>query len=69
MKAPCIRICRTQPKLCLRGDLKIKLEPWMVGLGGLSAILRTEGSFVQFPVRARAWVTGQVPSWGRERGN
>ena len=22
----------------------------------------------QFPVRARAWVAGQVPSWGRMRG-
>ena len=27
---------------------------------GLSAGLQTKGSLVQFPVRARAWVAGQV---------
>ena len=31
--------------------------------------LRTKGSLVQFPVRAHAWVSGQVPSRGRLRGN
>ena len=29
--------------------------------------LRTKGSPVQFPVRARAWVVGQVPSGGGGR--
>ena len=31
--------------------------------------LRTKGSLVQFPVRAQAWVVGQVPSGGHMRGN
>ena len=35
----------------------------------MSTGLRTKGSPVQFPVRAHAWVAGQVPSWGRARGN
>ena len=26
-------------------------------------------SLVQFPVRAHAWVAGQVPSWGCVKGN
>ena len=30
--------------------------------------LQTKGSPVQFPVRAHAWVVGQVPSKGRARG-
>ena len=36
---------------------------WLIGL---SAGLRTKGSLVQFPVRAHAWVAGQVPSWGMQ---
>ena len=36
-------------------------------LSGLSAGLRTKGSLVQFPVRERVWVAGQVPSRGRVR--
>ena len=35
----------------------------------MSADLKTEGSPVRFPVRAHAWVAGQVPSRGRTRGN
>ena len=31
--------------------------------------LRTEGSLVQFPVRAHAGVAGRVPSSGHARGN
>ena len=31
--------------------------------------LRTKGSLVRFPVRAHAWVAGQVPSGGQVRGN
>ena len=31
--------------------------------------LRTKGSPVQFPVRAHAWVVGQVPSGGHVRSN
>ena len=44
-------------------------EPWLVWLSGLSASLQTKGSLVRFPVRAHAWVAGQVSSWGRVRGN
>ena len=33
-------------------------------LSGLSAGLQTKGSWVRFPVRAHAWVVGQVPSEG-----
>ena len=37
----------------------------MVWLSGLSAGLQIKKLQVQFPVRAHAWVTGQVPSRGR----
>ena len=40
---------------------KIENRPWLVWLNGLSASLRTKVSLVQFPVRAHAWVAGQVP--------
>ena len=43
--------------------------PWLVWLSVLSAELRPKGSLVRFPVRAHAWVAGQVPSRGRARGN
>ena len=43
--------------------------PWLLWLSELSAHLQTKGSLVQFPIRARAWVVGQVPSRGRVRGN
>ena len=38
------------------------LLPWLVWLSGLSASLQTKGLLVPFPVRAHAWVAGQVPS-------
>ena len=38
--------------------------PWLVWLSGLSTSLWTEGLLVWFPVRAHAWVAGQVPSGG-----
>ena len=44
-------------------------QPWLLWLSGLSAGLRTQKSLVPFPVRAHAWVAGQVPSGGRMRGN
>ena len=50
----------------------VKLErevPWLVWLSGMSTGLQTKGSQVQFPVRAHAWVVGQVPSRGSVRGN
>ena len=31
--------------------------------------LQTKGSLVRFPVRAHAWVAGQVPSGGHMTGN
>ena len=37
-------------------------HPRLEGLSGLSAGLRTKSSPVQFPVRAHAWVVGQVSS-------
>ena len=43
--------------------------PWLVWLSGLSAGLQTKGSLVHFPVRAHAWLVGQVPSRGCTRGN
>ena len=45
--------------------LKIKNSPWLVWLSGLSASLKTEGSPVQFPVGAHAWVVcGSGPLLG-----
>ena len=41
----------------------------LVWLSGLSASLPTEGSPVQLPVRAHAWVVGQVPRSRCARGN
>ena len=38
-------------------------------LSGLSAGLQNKGSLVLFPVRAQAWVVGQLPSRGHLRGN
>ena len=49
-------------------SLKNFLQPWLVQLSGLSAGLQTRRSPVQFPVRAHAWVSGQVPSGGQARG-
>ena len=43
------------------------MQPWLVWLSGLSASLRTKGSLVQFPVRAYAWVAGQVPVGGMRK--
>ena len=45
------------------------LLSWLVWLSGLSDSLQTKGSWVWFPVRAHAWVVGQVPSGGHVRGN
>ena len=42
---------------------------WLVWLSGLSAGLLTKESPVRFPVRAYAWVVGQVLSRGCMRGN
>ena len=39
---------------------KRKLLPWLVWLSGLSVSLWIEKSLVQFPIRAHAWVVGQV---------
>ena len=43
--------------------------PWLVWLSGLNASLWTQRLPVGFPVRAHAWVAGQVPTWGHMRGN
>ena len=44
----------------ISSHLKMKRVPWLVWLSGLSAGLQTKGSLVPFPVRAHAWVGGQV---------
>ena len=41
---------------------------WLVWLSGLSTGLWTKRSLVRFPVRAHAWVAGQVLSRGCSRG-
>ena len=46
-----------------------RFGPWLVWLSGLSPSLRTKRSLVRFPVRAHAWVAGQVPSGVHVRGN
>ena len=46
-----------------------QIVPWLVWLSGLSTGLGTKRSLVRFPVRAHAWVVGQVLSWGCRRGN
>ena len=51
-------------KMGLSLALKKKILPQLVWLSGLSAGLQTKGSLVRFPVRACAWVVGQVPSRG-----
>ena len=45
------------------------VPPWLVWLSELSTGPWTKGSLVQFPVRAHAWVTGQVSSSRHMRGN
>ena len=48
--------------------IKMKRELLLlVWLSGLNASLQTKGLPVPFPVRAHAWVAGQVSSRGRER--
>ena len=47
----------------------INVLPWLVWLSGSGIILQTERLPVGFLVRAHAWVVGQVPGWGHERGN
>ena len=44
-------------------------KPWLVWLSRLRASLWTKGSLVRIPVRAHAWVVGQVPSGGCMKGN
>ena len=48
---------------------KKSLGPGLVSLSGLGVIPKTERPWVQFLVRAHAWVACQAPSWRRERGN
>ena len=48
---------------------KYTIWPWLVWLSRLSASLQTKGLPVWIPVRAHAWVLGQVPSVEHMRGN
>ena len=43
--------------------------PWLVWFSGLGIVPQSERLLVRFPVRAHAWVVGQVLSWGHGRGN
>ena len=55
---------------CVRvAIIKKKKDPWLVRLSGLSTGLQTKGLLVRYPVKAHAWVVGQVPSWGHMRVN
>ena len=47
----------------------LRMLLWLVWLSGLGTYLWTERSPVQLPVRAHAWVVGQLPSWGHMRDN
>ena len=49
--------------------MKRPFWPWLVWLRGMSTGLQTKGLPVWLPVRAHAWVAGQVPGWGHVRGN
>ena len=62
----CFKMIR---KVGVRCRWKTPIVPWLVWPSGLSASLQTERSLVRFPVKAWAWVAGQVPSWGHARGN
>ena len=55
--------------LCRTDAFKKLEEPWLVWLIALSSGLCTKGSLVRFPVRAHAWLAGQVLSGGHLRGN
>ena len=48
---------------------KTTVVPWLVGLHGPNAGLWTKRSLVQFPVRACAWVSGQVRGSEHVRDN
>ena len=48
---------------------KITSRAWLVWLTGLNTKLQTKQSLVLFPVRAHAWVAGQVPCRGSVRSN
>ena len=48
---------------------RLYYQRWLVWLSGLSAGLWTKGLQVRFRVRAHAWVVGQAPRRGCERGN
>ena len=50
-------------------SLKSNIHIYLLWLSGLSAGLQTRGSRVRFPVRAHAWVVGQVPNGQCLRGN
>ena len=47
-----------EPVLCTLKNIE---QPCLVWLSASSARLQTKVSLVRFPVRARAWVAGQVP--------
>ena len=48
---------------------KFYVQPWLVWLSELSTGLWTKRLPVEFPVKAHAWVVGQVPGWRHVKGN
>ena len=62
-------LCIFLPKEKRHFGVKVHGVPSLVWPSGLKGGLKTKGSPVRFPVRTHAWVVGQVPSWGRSRGN
>ena len=67
---PCFHITLEIPSLIgYQIVLKSVSVPWLVWLSGLRAGLQTKGLLDWFPIRARAWVAGWVPSRGCARSN
>ena len=48
-------------KNSFKGLVQIANSPWLVWLSGVNAGVQTKRLLVQFPVRACAWIAGQVP--------
>ena len=54
----------------LEVELKRKIKSPLAGMAQwIEHQPANQGSLVQFPIKAHAWVAGQVPSLGGVRGN
>ena len=65
--------CKYYPSIVLTGKLQKLIDASSVGKKCFYKVIKnafkTKGLTVVFPVRAPAWVAGQVPSRGRPRCN